>query len=473
MNLDSRFTATIFYSYSHKDHQHRERMERALALLRNQDRTIREWSDHQILPGHSIPEEVKTNIAKADITVFLVSPDFIASAACQEEWSLARRVSSANPNKICIPIIIRPCAWKDMEEMGNLKALPDDGKPVTQFRDRDVAWQQVYAGLKAVIDNLRSTFSVRESFKDEIEQTDFLSQDHVRLQEIFVFPSLASYAPRQSNGDIEEKIETIEDILKDDLVMIHGDQLSGKTAICRYIVLNCIDRFKPVLYVDLSRIGQPNGVEIFAEHFEREFHGDFSLWEKQTGKVIVLDNLSRSPEAVAGLLLATKHFEKVIVAVSTDLFYAYYKDDERFAHFTETKILPFTHSKQEALIRNRLAFIDPNRTALDGQIDKIERRVNSIIINNRILPRFPFYILSILQTYEVFMPSNLSVTSYGHCYYVLIIAHLLKSGVSQSDDEINACFNFAEHLAFEIHQTGTAECYVGLKLEGEFIKRYT
>ena len=50
------------------------------------------------------------------------------------------------------------------------------------------------------------------------------------------------------------------------------------------------------------------------------------------------------------------------------------------------------------------------------------------------------------------MPSNLSITSQGHCYYVLILANLIKAGISRSDDDINACFNFAENLAFRIYQ---------------------
>ena len=447
-------------------------MEQALSLLRNQEGAIREWSDHQILAGHSIPDEITTNIKKADIIVFLVSPDFIASDACREEWSLARELCTSDPNKICIPIIIRPCPWQELQEMGNIKALPNDAMPVTQFDDPDVAWLQVYSGIKTVVDRLRMKFTVRPSFQKEMEQTDFLSQEDVQLQEIFVFPSLASFTPKSSDGDLEEKIKTIDDILKNKFVMIHGDQLSGKTAICRHIVLEQIERSKPVLYVDLKEIGRRSGMEVFAEAYGREFQGDFSFWSRQDGKVIVLDNLSKTRESVDCILLATEHFEHVIVTVSTDLFYAYYRDDKRFASFTETKILPFSHGQQERLIRNRLAFIDPNKAAFDGRVDEIERRVNSIIVNNRILPRFPFYILSILQTYEGFMPSNMSVTSYGHCYYILIIAHLLKSGVSSSDDEINACFNFSEHLAFEIYQHGSADCYVGSELRGEFVEKY-
>ena len=72
--------------------------------------------------------------------------------------------------------------------------------------------------------------------------------------------------------------------------------------------------------------------------------------------------------------------------------------------------------------------------------------------SGKIVPRYPFFVLSILQTYEAFMPDNLTITSYGHCYNALIIANLIKSGISSQDNDINACFNFAEKLAFTIYQ---------------------
>ena len=122
-------------------------------------------------------------------------------------------------------------------------------------------------------------------------------------------------------------------------------------------------------------------------------------------------------------------------------------DDDRLARFRVVEILPLTHAKQEQLIRRRLSLSDrPDTHVTDGRIDQVENQVNAVIISNRIVPRYPFYVLSILQTYEAFMPTNMSITSHGYCYQVLIIAHLLKAGISRSDDEIDSCFNFVERL---------------------------
>ena len=49
------------------------------------------------------------------------------------------------------------------------------------------------------------------------------------------------------------------------------------------------------------------------------------------------------------------------------------------------------------------------------------------------------------------MPPELDITSYGHCYYALIIANLIKAGISKSGGELESCFNFAEHLAYQLY----------------------
>ena len=191
---------------------------------------------------------------------------------------------------------------------------------------------------------------------------------------------------------------------------------------------------------------------------------------KQPDKIILLDNLSSEPHVIQHVLLAMKQFEQVVVTLSSDIFYAYFRDDEGLAQFCEVRILPFTHNKQQKLIQKRLEL--SGLPVIDGRVDEIENQVNDVIISNRILPRYPFYVLTILQTYEGFMPSDLSVTSYGHCYYVLIIAHLTKSGISNLDDEINACLNFLENLAFVIYNSDSSKHYINSNSFDEFVEEY-
>ena len=470
MSFQLKFTIKLFYSYSHKDHQHREKMEKSLTLLRDQGGILKDWSDQQILPGLHISESIRKRMKDTDIFVFLLSPHFIASKECRKEWLQACQIANERPSVIRVPIILSDCSWKDMAGMSQLKALPKDGKPIKSFQNKEKAWQQVYEGLKDLIEQLRATFTIKEEFREEMEKTEFLSQKHISLQSIFVFPRLSSYTATGGEESAQKTIEDKRQLLQSKYTLIHGEELSGKTALCQHLFLSLVDDAKPVIYVDLDIVNRKATSNVFRDVYQHQFHGDYSLWEKQDGKVIILDNLS--DRTIDHVTLALEHFDRIIVTLSTEMFYAYYKDENRLAKFKEIEILPLTHSKQEQLIRKRTELSGQDKPALDGQIDQIENRVNAIIISNRILPRYPFYVLSILQTYEGFMPSDLSVTSYGHCYYVLIIAHLSKSGIAKFDDEINACLNFSENLAFKIYRSGTAKHCIGQDSFDEFVKEY-
>ena len=471
MSSQLRFTTRLFYSYSHKDSQHQEKMEKVLTLLRQQDGILKDWSDRRILPGQPISITIKEKMKDTDIFVFLLSFDFIASAECQDEWTKACLIAKKNPSVVLVPIILSQCSWKGMDGMSQLKALPEDGKPIRNFQDKNAAWQQIYDGLKKLIEKLRKTFTIRDEFRKEMEKTNFLSQKHIGLQSIFVFPRLSSsYTTTGGEENAQKTIEDSQQLLRSKYTLIHGEELSGKTALCQHLFLSLVDDTKPVIYVDLDTVKRNATSNVFCDVYKHQFYGDYLLWEKQCSKVIILDNLS--DQTIDHVILAIKHFDQVIVTLSTDTFYAYYRDDDRLAEFKAIEILPLTHSKQEQLIRKRTRLSGQGEPALDGQIDQIENRINTIIISNKILPRYPFYVLSILQTYEGFMPSDLSVTSYGHCYYALILSHLLKSGISYTDDEINACLNFSEYLSFKIYNSSSSDHCIGHDSLCKFVKEY-
>ena len=218
----SSYTVNLFYSYSHRDSRYREDMEKSLTLLK-QNGILNQWSDQAIMPGRSISDEIRSNMNKAQIFVFLLSPDFIASEECIREWKQAKKLASENQAIFRIPIIVRSCSWKDLLRDDDMKALPDDGVPVSSFLDEDEAWNQVYEGVKVVTNELRHTFRVKRSFLEEMERTDFISEQHIRLQDLYVFPNLRCQG--SLNGDTERDGDTISqesDLLQEKYVLVHG-----------------------------------------------------------------------------------------------------------------------------------------------------------------------------------------------------------------------------------------------------------
>jgi hypothetical protein len=186
--------------------------------------------------------------------------------------------------------------------------------------------------------------------------------------------------------------------------------------------------------------------------YETQFHGDYSSWVQQSKKTLIVEDLNPESRLPDFLEKAEEIFDRIIITTASDVYYSFFRDDTRFAEFLPMKIQPLSRVQQEGLIRKRLALSQTSTPITDGFVDQVENRVNSIMISEKLLPRFPFYLLSILQTYEAYMPTNLSVTSYGHCYQALIFANLILSGISKTDDDVNACFNFSEQLAFATYQ---------------------
>ena len=469
MNKNPTFPISLFYSYSHKDSSFRERIEKTLKLL-EENAGLKQWSDRSIRPGEHISDAIKQNLEKSDILVFLISSDFLASEACKEEWIYAGQLAR-HGNKVRIPIILKECAWQDYDDMSSVLALPEDGKPVTRFSDKDAAWLQIYEGIKDVIESLRNCFSVKKEFVDEITKVDFISQQKqdIRLSDLFVFPSLYFNADEK----VSFAVDNVNQIIEKKYALIDGDDLSGKTALCFHLLLTLVKEEKPVLFIDLKEVANKKpSMKVYQEIYSEQFQGDFLLWQKQEGITVILDNLSHSPSSMEHVIFAKDNFHNVVVTVSSDIYRAYWHDDSRLANFANIKIDRLSHAKQEKLIRKWTGLSNQSVSITDGRIDQIEDKINSVIINNRIVPRYPFYVLSILQLNEGFMPNDLKITAHGHCYYAMILAHLLKSGINKEDSDINSCINFASHLAFHIYNEGNNTSPVGEQEFKNFTERY-
>ena len=439
----------LFYSYCHKDASHRMSMETSLQGLR-QEGILDQWSDQEILPGQMISAEIRAKMEEADIIVFIFTPDFIASEECMHEWGYAQTLAGKGRKPLFrIPIIARPCAWKDVLKDDDVKTLPNDGQPVTHYSNVDDAWLEVYEGIKTVLCRLRTTFMPRQDFLTGLDKSDFIAQDYLKLRDLFTFLRLSPIDLKALNPSRQSSsIDTQEQLLSEKRALIHGEEKTGKTSLARHLYLSLVEQAEPVLYLEPSSEDRILNDQRLRRIYQNQFHGDYTLWSRQPHKTLIIDGLSKDSIDLIGF--ADKIFERIILTVSSDVFYAYFMDDTRLAEFQQLKIEQLTLRQQERLIRKRLELSNMSEPVSDGLVDRAEDHVNSVIISGRIVPRYPFFVLSILQTYEGYMPTNLSITSYGHCYYVLIFASLVRAGVSQSDDSINTCFNLPNifHLAF-------------------------
>ena len=443
----------LFYSYSHKDMQHQQEMQKTLSTLR-QKGFLKDWSDAQITPGQPISEALQAKILESDIVVFLLSSDFLSSEECRKEWDRAKDMVSSGRLVFRVPVIVRECPWQELLGEDDVKALPLDGKAITTYGDRDSAWQNVYEGIKSVVETIRTTYTPKPAFLKELNDPDLPVSKPITLDEIFVLPRLVEGQFTTSGLISEPIISSLVDLRDFDRSIIHGQDKSGKTALAKQFALSLVRDGQPVLFADLDAVSRPGG-KFLSSLYEEQFNGDYSLWLKKDRKTLIVDGMNDAPNLVRFVEKVSEIFSKIVIFVSTDIYQAFLIDEARLADFRSIRLEQLTRTKQEELIRKQLTALGEEVELTDGVVDEAEDRVNSIIISNKIVPRYPFFVLAILQTYDTLMPPAFQITSYGHCYYIFIIASLDRAGISYTDDVLNSCFNFAEQLALTTFQART------------------
>ncbi|MFC3695536.1 toll/interleukin-1 receptor domain-containing protein [Chenggangzhangella methanolivorans] len=143
--------ATVFFSYSHKDEELRDRLEVALSAMKRQG-LIDAWHDRRLSVGDDFDKGVRSELERADVILLLVSPDFIASDYCHDVEMVRALERHKRGEARVIPVILRACDWKQTA-FKKLLAAPTDGKPIRSWPDLDEAFLDV-------VQKIRQTLSV-------------------------------------------------------------------------------------------------------------------------------------------------------------------------------------------------------------------------------------------------------------------------------------------------------------------------
>lgn len=144
----------LFYSYSHKDEDLRDKLETHLKILQRQN-VIEAWHDRNIDIGKEWKNAINENLETADIILLLISADFLASDYC---WDIeVKRAMQRHEEKsaVVIPIKLRPCDTKNTAFM-DLQGLPKDFKPVITWEHQDEAFTDIAKNIRAVAERIRN-----------------------------------------------------------------------------------------------------------------------------------------------------------------------------------------------------------------------------------------------------------------------------------------------------------------------------
>ncbi len=119
----------VFISYSHKDEDWKEKLLTHLGVLQEEG-FLNLWDDRQIGAGEDWYKKIEEAMKAARVAVLLVSASFLTSKFIRSE-EVPRLLECREKEGLHIfPIVIKPCAWKQVKWLAQMNLRPIDGRPI-------------------------------------------------------------------------------------------------------------------------------------------------------------------------------------------------------------------------------------------------------------------------------------------------------------------------------------------------------
>lgn len=132
------------------------------------------WHDRLILPGASYENEIEERLEASEIILLLVSSHLLASDYCRGKEMLRAMALHENGEARVIPIIVEHCMWQEEQlgarKLGDLQALPKDGKPISAWENPQEALKSVVTGVQRCAEEIRRQIeALQEKDRETLE----------------------------------------------------------------------------------------------------------------------------------------------------------------------------------------------------------------------------------------------------------------------------------------------------------------
>ncbi len=109
---------------------------------------------------------------------------------------------------VVIPVILRACDWK-ATPLGALLAAPKDGKPITQWPDKDEAFLDVVQSVRTALKKVRGTAAAPRKRGTIVNHEKSLSRRSL-IQKLTIAPlAIGAFAALQAEAEAEAKAPQI------------------------------------------------------------------------------------------------------------------------------------------------------------------------------------------------------------------------------------------------------------------------
>jgi hypothetical protein len=121
--------ATVFLCYNHEDEREKEALLVHLGGLQHEG-LLKALSDDQIDVGVDWEQALNDLIAQAKAAILLITANFLNSKFIIDKEIPALLAQEEKGELIIFPIIAKPCAWKHISWLRQLKTWPADNSPI-------------------------------------------------------------------------------------------------------------------------------------------------------------------------------------------------------------------------------------------------------------------------------------------------------------------------------------------------------
>ncbi|QOJ30064.1 MAG: TIR domain-containing protein [Ignavibacteriales bacterium] len=471
----------IFISYSHANDNYLDEFLLHLKQL-EKSQNVEVWCDRQIKAGEIFINVIKENINTADILCCLVSKEYLASNTCNEEKNIGMELEIQTGIKV-VPIILTNCAWQDDEYFRKTLAIPKDGKPVCEFSPDDAGWMDVYEKIKNLIEDRKKLCSIKikQEFLSKLTEVGFLiskssAYGDSKIDDIFVYPELNEYNDqydRLKNISSEVIINHFNEYNRS---IIAGESQSGKSTFAKVLFVKLFEKKYFPIFIVGERKKFKGSLQSNIKRALLEQYENFDLTIiPESRLVIIVDDFHIFADSKKYMNELQDYQNQILIV--DDIF----KFNKTFvigkSPYRSFKIREFKASLRDELIqklisRNGYVGSENHETReryeiLDELTEKIDSALGKII-DNGIMPAYPFFILSIANiSLSIEKPLDQEITSQGNCYQALIYLALHGNVLSEN---IDTYLNLLTEFSYFLYKNRLTKCTEDEL--GEFFNEY-
>lgn len=312
-------------------------------------------------------------------------------------------------------------------------------------------------------ENFSDDIKLNPSFGDYINDVGAnLTHKHktkISLDDIFIFPSLQKYDYKDDEKNQISSSELILNDFKPDSVMryiILGDNSSGKTSLSKkyfsFFVKN-VDFYPIYIRGEEIKSTSPTDLTKLKNRLLNEQYLSYKVSPLKK-PIFIIDDFNEAKLQV--------QFKRTFVdnLVSNKLDFIIFWDeiftlkdivDPLNENVQVFEILPFGIRNRYNLIKKWLEFDNEIKFKEEEKVSRIYdlEKVIDTIIGKNLVPSYPLFILTVLQTLELFPSENFEQSTQGHYYDVLIKSALGKR--IKNNKEIERFYTYLKELSYYLY----------------------